>query len=69
MRLPVLPCAKSRYRAVHAAMPTSSIHFTPSRAKNHGITSMKPISDIWPSVIFPAAFSMPISLRNRFAKA
>ena len=25
-------------------------------AKNHGITSMKPISDIWPSVILPAAF-------------
>ena len=36
-------------------MPTSSIYFTPRRRKNHGITSMKPISDIWPRVILPAA--------------
>ena len=50
-------------------MPTSSIHFTPSRRKNHGITSMKKISDIWPSVIFPAALVTLISLRNRFANA
>ena len=50
-------------------MPTRSIHFTPSRRKNHGITSMKKISDIWPSVIFPAAFDTFSSFRNRFANA
>ena len=37
-------------------MPASSMYFTPRRRKNHGITSMKKISDIWPSVILPAAF-------------
>ena len=36
-------------------MPTSSMYFTPRRRKNHGITSMKKISDICPSVILPAA--------------
>ena len=44
------------YRAIHAAMPTSSMFFTPSRTKNSGISSMKPISDICPSVCLPAAF-------------
>ena len=47
--------ANSRYRATHAAMPTSSIHFTPSRAKNSGISSMKTISDIWPKLIVNVA--------------
>ena len=47
-------------------MPTSSIHFTPSRRKNNGITSMKKISDICPSVILPAALLTPSSFRNRF---
>ena len=50
-------------------MPTSSIHFTPSRRKNQGITSMKKISDIWPSVILPAALVTFSSFRNRFANA
>ena len=52
----VSPNANSKYRVVQAAMPTSSMYFTPSRRKNHGITSMKKISDIWPIVIFAAAF-------------
>jgi hypothetical protein len=46
-----LPYAKNKYRVAHAAMPTSSITFTPMRLKHHGMKSMKPISDIWPSVI------------------
>ncbi len=50
-------------------MPTSSMYFTPSRLKNHGMTSMKPISDIWPSVILPAALLTPISFRNGFVNA
>ena len=49
-------------------MPTSSIHLTPRRRKNHGITSMKNSSDIWPSVILPAALVTWISLRNRFGE-
>jgi hypothetical protein len=50
-------------------MPTSSMCFTPSRRKNHGMTSMKPISDIWPSVILPAALVTPISLRKGLVNA
>ena len=50
-------------------MPMSSMHFTPSRRKNHGMTSMKKISDIWPSVILPAALVTPISFRNGLVKA
>ncbi len=47
-------------------MPTTSIHFTPSRRKKNGITSMNRTSDIWPMVIFPAAFTTPFSFRKRF---
>ena len=50
-------------------MPTSSMYFTPRRRKNHGMTSMKKISDIWPSVILPAALATCISFRNRLANA
>ena len=35
-------------------MPTSSIHFTPSRTKKNGMSSMKPTSDICPSVCVTA---------------
>ena len=38
-------------------MPTSSIHFTPSRAKNSGISSMNTISDICPKLIVNVALS------------
>ena len=50
-------------------MPASSMYFTPRRRKNHGMTSMKKISDIWPSVIFPAALVTLSSFRNGFANA
>jgi len=50
-------------------MPTSSMYFTPRRLKNQGITSMKKISDICPSVIFPAAFETWSSFRKRLANA
>ena len=63
------PNENSRYLAVHAAIPTSSIFFTPSRRKNHGIAIMKNTSDICPSVILPAAFATPISLRKGLANA
>ena len=50
-------------------MPARSMYLTPSFRKNHGITSMKKISDICPSVIFPAAFDTFSSFRKRFANA
>ena len=37
-------------------MPSSIIHFTPSRAKNSGISSMKTISDTCPYDCIAAAF-------------
>ena len=43
------------------------MYFTPSRRKNQGMTSMKPISDIWPSVILPAALLTPSSFKKGFA--
>ena len=49
-------------------MPTISIHFTPSRRKKSGITSMKATSDIWPRLCLAAAFSSPLSFRNGFVK-
>jgi len=50
-------------------MPASSIALIPSRRKNHGMTSMKPTSDIWPRVILPAAFDTCSSLRKGLANA
>ena len=50
-------------------MPTSSMFFTPSRTKNSGITSMKPISDTWPRLWMPAVFVMPSSFRNGLVNA
>ncbi len=49
-------------------MPTSSIHFTPSRAKNNGMRSMKITSDICPRVWVPAMFSNPAASRNVWVK-
>ena len=66
---PASPYAKNRYRAVHAAMPMSSMRFTPSRMRNHGMSSMNAISDICPSDIFAAAPVTPISFMNGFVKA
>src|SRR5439155_10457398 len=45
-------------------MPSMRVYFTPTRRKNHGNVTMKSNSDIWPMVILPAAFCMPISFRN-----
>ena len=42
---PSAAVAKSPYRATHASMPAISIHLTPRRAKNSGMTSMKNTSD------------------------
>ncbi len=50
-------------------MPATSMYFTPSRRKNHGMSSMQSSSDICPKVIFPAALVMPISLRKGLVKA
>ncbi len=49
-------------------MPISSIFFTPRRTKKNGISTRNSTSDIWPSVIFVAAFCMPDSLRKALAK-
>jgi hypothetical protein len=45
-------------------MPTSSIHFTPSRTKKNGISSMKTTSDICPSVCVAAMLLTPAAPRK-----
>ena len=66
VRLGQSACAFARPTNGAAAIPASSMYLTPSLLKNHGITSMKKISDIWPRVIFPAALATPSSFRNGF---
>ena len=43
--------------------------FTPSRRKNHGMISMKKISDHCPKAILLLTFDTASSLRKAFAKA
>ncbi|GIT28745.1 MAG: hypothetical protein Ct9H300mP1_07910 [Planctomycetaceae bacterium] len=49
-----------------ASMPTASIHFTPSRLKNSGMTSMKKISEICPKDIVDA-IGIPVISTTRLA--
>ena len=49
-----------------AAMPTSSMFFTPSRTKNKGMISMKPIADTCPRLWIPAVLVNARSLRKGF---
>ena len=49
-------------------MPTSSIFFTPSRRKNHGIRSMNTISDICPMRHLPGRVRHAYGVEKRVGK-
>ena len=52
---------------VHANMPTKIVVLKPNFLKKYGNKSMNKTSEIWPIVIFPVAFSTPISDKNGLA--
>ena len=61
------PNPNARYRIPQASMPINSMVFMPKRRKNSGMRMRNRVSDTWPRVIFAAAFSTLISLRNLLA--
>ena len=50
-------------------MPTPSIHLTPSRTKQRGITSMNRISLTCPRLMWATGSRNPLAPRNSLAKA